>query len=525
VTAPVNPRTPIVVGVGQVAERIDDAGYRGLSAVELAAAAARAALQDTGVDTAAIATLVDTVAGVRQFEISGPMFDAPLGKSTNYPRSVADRISAAPARAILEVVGGQSPQHLINELAATIAKGESECALVLGSEAISTVRHLANAEDKPDFTETVDGQLEDRGYGLDGLVNRYTARHGLVDAPTQYGLLENARRARLGMSPSQYAKEMGELFAPFTRIAARNPYAASPVERSVDELITVTETNRLIAHPYPRLLVSRDQVNQGAAVILMSVGAARRLGVPEPHWVFLRGHADLREQNLMDRVDLSHAPSAPMAVQEALRVAGIGVTDVSTLDLYSCFPVAVFNVCDGIGLAADDPRGLTLTGGLPYFGGAGNNYSMHAVVETVYRMRTQPGHFGLVGANGGTLSKYSVGVYSTAAADWASDRSAELQNEISGLRATPVTVEADGWARIETYTVRYDKSGRTGIIIGRLESDDSRIVATTTDGDSALLELLCDSDPIGSRVWVESFDHGNRAALSPRGTTNVGSHQ
>lgn len=81
-------------------------------------------------------------------------------------------MGAGPGRAILEVVGGQGPQHLVNELAATIAAGSSQTALVFGSEAISTVRHLAGAEDRPDFGETVEGDLEDRGYGLEGLFSR-----------------------------------------------------------------------------------------------------------------------------------------------------------------------------------------------------------------------------------------------------------------------------------------------------------------------------------------------------------------
>ena len=86
---------------------------------------------------------------------------------------------------------------------------------------------------------------------------------------------------------------------------------------------------------------------------------------------------------------------------------------MATFDLYSCFPFPVFAVCDDFGLTADDPRGLTLTGGLPYFGGPGNSYSLHGIAETVAAMRDKPGSFGLVGANGGVMSKYSVGVYST----------------------------------------------------------------------------------------------------------------
>lgn len=221
--------TVVVVGVGQAAERIDEPDYRAMSAVELAAAAAQAALDDCTVPE--VAKALDIAAGIRQFENSSPYSSAPLGNSTNYPRSVARRVGAEPPRAILDVIGGQGPQRLLTELAGTIATGGAEVALVFGSDATSTTRHFAKAEGRPDFSETVDGQLEDRGYGLEGLVMRHTAIHGLVDAPTQYALLENARRARLGLSPEQYAERMAELFAPFTRVAAKNPFAASPVER------------------------------------------------------------------------------------------------------------------------------------------------------------------------------------------------------------------------------------------------------------------------------------------------------
>ncbi|GFG74837.1 acetyl-CoA acetyltransferase [Mycobacterium botniense] len=506
-----DPRTPVVVGVGQAAERIDDPYYRGMSAVDLAAAASRAALEDCGADPDGVAAAIDTVAGVRQFEISGPHARAPLGRSNNYPRSVAQRIAADPARAILETVGGQGPQHLINELAADIVAGRADVVLIFGSDATSTTRYFATRDNPPDFTETVDGQLEDRGHGLEEFIDPYTVIHGLVDAPTQYGLLENARRASTGLGPAEYLRTMGELFAPFTTVAAGNPFAASPVERSVEELITITDSNRMIAEPYPRLLVARDQVNQGAAALLMSREAARRLGVPVENWVYLHGHADLREQSLLDRPDLGHAPSAVMAVREALAVAGIGVDDIATFDLYSCFPVAVFNICDGMGIAPDDPRGLTLTGGLPFFGGAGNNYSMHAVAETVIRMRSAPGQFGLVGANGGIMSKYSVGVYSTTPVEWKPDRSAELQKQIDAGPTAPLSKRADGLATIETYTVRRDAGRLTGIIVGRRDADASRFLASTEDAE--LIALLTDGDPLGHPVSVRAFDYGNRCFL------------
>jgi acetyl-CoA C-acetyltransferase len=515
-TSGLDPRTPVLVGVGQASERLDVPGYQRRSPAELAADAARDALEDAGADPAALAAAVDTVAGVRQFEISHPAARSPLGRSDNYPRSVACRAGAAPARALLEVSGGQAPQHLVNELAAAIAAGGSEMALVFGSEAISTVEHYACAGDRPDFGEHAGGSLEDRGYGLRGLVSRHQAAHGLTGAPSQYALIENARRARLQQTRAEYAAAMGALFAPFTRVAAANPHAAAPTVRSAAELVTPSDANRPIADPYTRYIVAREKVNQGAAVLLASAAAARRLGIPADRWVFLRGHADVAERELLDRGDLSASPAAVLAARHALQVAGISAGDLATIDLYSCFPAPVFNICDGLGLRPDDPRGLTVTGGLPFFGGPGSNYSMHAIAETVQRARARPGSYGFVGANGGIMSKYSVGVYCTAPAPWRPDGSAGLQSEIDGWPAIAQAQHADGWAAIETYTVSHGRDGaRTGIVVGRLEAGGRRFVARADDRDDEMLALLGSADePAGERVYARSFAFGNRVSAT-----------
>ncbi|MBB3602064.1 acetyl-CoA C-acetyltransferase [Mycolicibacterium sp. BK556] len=509
----VDPRTPVIVGVGQFTERIDDPDYRGMSAVDLATEAVRAAITDTGADVNAVTKAIQVFAGLRQFEICTPFASAPLGASDNYIRSVAQRVGADPERAVLESIGGNGPQKLVTEFAGAIAAGDIEVALILGSENGSTLKTFAGKDDKPDHSETVGGQLDDRGYGFEQYMSEYTAKHGLTGAPVQYGLLDNARRRRLGLSVGEYRQKMAELFAPFSKVAAKNPYSSSPVERSVEELATVTAENRMICDPYPRLMVARDTVNQGAAALLMSVEAARKLGVPEEKWVYLHGHADQREQDLLDREDVSVSFSEKQAVAEALRGAGITIDDVATFDLYSCFPFPVFTVCDDFGLAADDPRGLTLTGGLPYFGGPGNSYSLHGIAETVAEMRDKPGAFGLVGANGGVMSKYSVGVYSTTPVDWSPDRSKELQQDIADLPKIPVTRNANGAGVIETYSVRYDWPERTGIIIGRLDADNSRFMAISTD--AGLVALMSDGDPLGAAITVTAGEDGiNRAVLA-----------
>ncbi len=507
-----DPQTPVIIGVGQVAERVDDVNYQGMSPVELAAAAARLALSDTGVDPQQVVNVIDVIACTRQFENSTPGAPAPLGRSTKYPLSVAHLIGATPHRAVLEVAGGQSPQHLVTEFCHEILAGRADLVLLAGAEAISTIRHLASAADRPDFSDNpddIEGSYEDRGFGLAGLTSMEQAAHGLVTAPAQYALLENARRASRGESREKYATAMGGLFAPFTDVAAANPLSAAPERHSAEELTTVTQRNRMIVEPYPRFLVARDQVNQGAAVLLTSVQSAQRLGIDRSRWVFLHGHADLRERNLLERNDFGVAPSAAMAVEHALEVADVTLADIDYIDLYSCFPIAVSNIADAVGLSPDDPRGLTLTGGLPYFGGAGNNYSMHAIAEAVQRVRATPGTRALVSANGGVMSKTSVGVYGVTASPFTADRSAELQREIDNWDHPAHVLHPRGWAKVETYTVTYGRSGtKTGIVIGRLEGGGGRFLAKAAD--DATIALLEADQPIGERIYVTPFGYGNR---------------
>lgn len=515
----VTPRTPIIIGVGQAAERIDDADYEGLSPIDLAVKAARAAVDDTGVAAAALTAAIDVVACTRQFEDSVPGAPAPLGKSAKYPLSVANRLGFKPKRAILEVAGGQSPQHLATEFAREIHSGRADVVLLAGAEAISTIRHLARQDCRPDFSDDPadpNGVFEDRGFGLFGLTTMEQAAHGLTTAPAQYALLENARRAARAEGRDQYLASMGALFAPLTKIAAKNPLSAAPEEHDAVELVAVTERNRMIAEPYPRLLVARDQVNQGAAVLLASVGAAQKLGIDESKWVFLHGQADLRERSLLDRQDLGSAPSAVTAVRHALQGAGLDIDDIQFFDFYSCFPIAVSNITDALGLSADDPRGLTVTGGLPFFGGAGNNYSMHAIAEAVDRVRSRPGSYALVSANGGVMSKTSVGIYSTQPTELKSDDSAGLQRQIDALNSPEHVEHPAGWATVETYTIVYGRGGqKTAIVIGRLEDGGGRFLAQVAPGDDELVSVLESADnPIGKRIYVTAFGYGNRVTGS-----------
>jgi len=126
-------------------------------------------------------------------------------------------------------------------------------------------------------------------------------------------------------------------------------------------------------------------------------------------------------------------------------------------------------------------------------------------------MRYKPGRFGFVGANGGIMSKYSVGIYSTEPVEWRRSRSAELTKQVAALPTVSVTKAADGAGTIETYSVRYDWPVRTGIVVGRLDADGSRFMATSADAE--LVSLMSESDPLGAKITVTPTENGNRAVL------------
>ncbi|KEO89161.1 acetyl-CoA acetyltransferase [Erythrobacter longus] len=495
--------TPVIIGVGQYSERVGEPGYEALSYMDLGGRALAAAIADSGA-TQPVAPIIDTVGAIRAFEISRPDREPPFGGSNNVPRSIANRVGANPSRAILSTTGGQYNQYLVGEFAEAIAAGESGCAAIVGAEAISTALALAAKGEKPDWSEEVEGSLEDRGYGSDGLMEMGLFAHGATGAIPLYAIAENARRAKLDLSLDEYRLKIGELFEPFTRVAANNPHAAAPKARSAEELATITERNRIVAEPYARMTVARDQVNQSAAILIASARKAREMGVPEDKWVHIHAVTSATELELSERPDLSANPASIASVEQALAIAGKAMEDMAFLDFYSCFAIPVFNQIDHFGLSANDPRGLTLTGGLPFFGGAGNNYSAHAIVEAVERVRANRGKFALVGANGGWMSKYATGVYSTEPADWSQARVAKLPDANNGVPRSHEPFES---AVVESYTINVTKKGADAVWIGRNDAGE-RVVGNADLSNEPTRAAFEGGSPFGARLAVTRDERG-----------------
>ncbi|MGE3648322.1 MAG: acetyl-CoA acetyltransferase [Reyranellaceae bacterium] len=512
----VEDNTPILIGSGQITD-MTSTPTSARSPTAFMAEAARLALDDARAakGAAALAAALDAIVILPLFTDYSPRFSSPFGRSDNPPRSVANRIGAGNVRDLYYAhVGGNMPQYMINKFAEQITKGEIRAALVAGAELMRTNAIGRREKMTLDWNESPGGEPmrigDDRlGYSPE------EERHGLNAAIYFYPMIENAIRGAAGRSLPDHMLSMGRLFAGFARVAKDNPLATRREGYSAEQIATVDAENRYIAFPYPRLMNSNALVDQAAAVVMTSVGQAKALGIPRDRWVFLHGCADGTDTWVTsERTALHRSAAIHGCATRSLDMAGRTINQIDLFDLYSCFPSAVEIGCREIGLAEDDPRGLTVTGGLPFFGGPGNNYVTHSIAEMTSRLRAKPGAFGMVTANGNYVTKHSAGIYSTTPTEgtWMREDPKKFQAELDALPRQRVETAPRGAAKIETYTVTFNgKTPQLGVIFGRLENGN-RFVANIPS-DPGLLQEMISKDQLGRPGTVA--DDGTRNIFTP----------
>jgi acetyl-CoA C-acetyltransferase len=228
------------------------------------------------------------------------------------------------------------------------------------------------------------------------------------------------------------------------------------------------------------------------------VEAARAAGVPEDRWVFPLSGAEAHDHWFIShRPELHRSPAIRLAGHAALELAGVGTDDLGPVDLYSCFPAVVQMAAHELGLPIDDrARSLTLTGGLTFGGGPGNNYTSHGIAQLVGALRAAPGTVGLATGLGWYATKHSIGVYASRPPAQGGFAWRDVQPEVDVLPQCTVDSDAQGAVRVETYTVTFDREGHPehGIVACRT-SADHRAWGTITDQDT--LASLCAEEGIG----------------------------
>ncbi len=379
-------------------------------------------------------------------------YDDPVGR-------LSERLGQSGIGGTYSILAGTSPQRLLDAAAAAMMRGEVSVALVVGAEAQATLTRMAAVNDAPRWSYPHPAPV-----GVLDMVDEWylptEIRHGVLPAWLTFALLDQARWAARG-GRSEDRLHSYESLARLSETASRNADAWFRIRRTAAELATATQQNRMVARPFTKLMTAFPKVDMAAANLLVTEEVADRWKVPDDRRVYLRGWGFERDAaHVAARLDLASSPAMRHATQRALAVAGLHQEQIDAFDLYSCFAPALSFARDAIGMSPSDPRPLSLTGGLPYYGGPGSNYMSHGLSYVVDHLRAHPGASALVTGIGMHMTKHVAAVWSTEPGTGGLPRADERQQAAHTEVADPVVVrdEVDSTVSIEAATVVH---GRT----------------------------------------------------------------
>ncbi len=485
-----DPRTPVVAGVGQWSNRVD----RGEPAVEPAdmmAEALRRAADDSGAGARALV-------GADAVRVSRSL----SRHYRNPARLVAEQVGATPRDEAVTPIGGNEPQGLVAQAGRDIAAGDADIVLICGAEAWRTRSAIPRDQrERLGWTTQDDTVPPARQTAPDFQLNHPAEIARQVFAPSQvYALFEQALRAAAGRSIGEHLVRVSELWAQFNAVAVANPHAWIREPLTADQIRTPTTDNRWIWWPYTKLMNANSAVEQSAALIVCSAASATALGVPRDRWVFPRAATQAHDTYIVShRRDLHSAPALRAAARELLALAGTAVDELAHVDLYSCFPSAVEVAAGEIGLGLD--RQLTVTGGLSFAGGPWNNYGTHAIATLAGVLRANPGSLGLVTGVGGYLTKHTLGLYST---EPPSDgfRWADAQERAESTPGRELAEVVDGTATVESWVVQHGRDGDAERVLAACLLDDGRRAWASSDEADTVAEMRAGAEQVGRVVKI-----------------------
>jgi acetyl-CoA C-acetyltransferase len=484
VTTGVDPRTPCAVGVAT--ETWHPTGHDGApEPLDMWDQVVRSAVADAG----GRADLLSAVESLQIVYCQSWSYDDPTGR-------LAERLGIEPSHRLYSGIGGTTPQLLVNQTAQRMLAGELDTAVIVGAEALDTRRRMKKQGQRPEwsFPEQPRSPFPYEAPFLDTEI-----AHEVFQAWLTFAMWDVGRRADLGIALDEYRRQLGERLAPMTSVAAANPKAWFPLERSATELIAASPANRLLASPYTKYMVSVMDVDMAAALVLCTHAKADELGVPSDQRVYLHGCCYATDPYYLAEHD-SYARSPAMAavLRSALTGAGVGIDDVSHLDLYSCFASSVNFAVDALGL--DDERAVTVTGGLPFHGGAGSDYVTHSIATMAEVLRGDPGSRGLVTGVGMHMTKHAAAVYSTEPRTLGPGDAAAVQAELDAGPRRTISATGRGPAVVATYAVVHDRDGERKWALAVCDlSDGTRGYAKVLD-DGVLADMEADE-------WVGATVH------------------
>jgi acetyl-CoA C-acetyltransferase len=478
----IDPRRPVIVGVGQHTQRTDH-GEPELEPAALFAAAARRALEDAEASISG----VGSVRLVRSLSSLGYR-NAPL---------LAASIAGFDADEYVVVEGGgETPGAALIAACDAIKKGEHESVLLLAGEAWYSQTRAQRAGATLAITAQSDDEPPPTAHGsLIEFVHPVERSLGIVRPIQQYPMFEQALRVHEGRDLASHQAHLGRLAALASDAAQANPYAWDRQPHAAEEIATPSADNRMVGFPYTKLMVSNEQVDMAAALLVTSAAWAEAHGIARDKWVFPLAAAKGEASPISERFSLHDSVLVREVGRAVEAVSGLRCADASYVDLYSCFPSAVQVQAAELGL--DVHRPLSLTGGMRFSGGPWCGYAMHGFAATVGALREDPGSLGLVTGNGGAITKLVVTLLSTEPSP--EFRHASAQASVDAAPRRTLAVGHVGAATIESATVMHGRGGipEYGIVAARLP-DERR--AWGIVHDESQVASMTETDVIGHAV-------------------------
>lgn len=467
-------RTPVIAGIGEVLDRDNRLEPRAL----LVAAARAAEKEAQGLLSQVTSIDIVSIFSMRYADIGGLL---------------AHDLGLSPARAGETAAGGEKPIRLLGEVAERIARGEQTTALIAGAESLRT---RAQASRTGTLLDWGPADPEAKPFSPLDFVTPLALRYQLLQPTYVYPLYENACRHSWGQSVAAAEQESAELWSRYACVAIDNPFAWLRRTYTPAEILSDGPDNRLIAYPYRKLMVANPMVNQGCALLVTSLAAARAAGVAEEKLVYIGSGAradEPRDFLARDRYDRSTAQNA--VLDSVVRSAN---TKIDLWELYSCFPTVPKMARRTLGLGPEVQP--TLAGGLTFFGGPMNNYMSHAVAAAVRALRAGQGRTALLYGQGEFVTKHAALVLSaTPPPGPVVLQDVQTQADAAADPIPPLQEDYTGPATLETFTIIYNRHGEptTAPVLTRTATG-ARVVAQVPAEDAATLALLADraGDPV-----------------------------
>jgi acetyl-CoA acetyltransferase len=311
----------IGIGLSQVGK------VPGRSPLWLAAAAAKQALADAGIQKSEIDGVLASPAMAAQFHRFSVAFSEYFGVQPTFSNTLQ--------------VSGATAATMFNIAAAAIHGGLAETVLVVGGD--SLLSGLTPELALRSLTESRDQQ--------------YEMPFGIPVANT-FAMTAHRHMKEFGTTPEQLA----QVAVTQRQHAARTPGAQQTAPITIEDVLN----SKMVTSPYRKLDCSLIS-DGGAAFVLTSAERAKALGIEKPIYILGGGECYTHEH-----IFLMPSLTTTGAVQssgKAYAMAGYGPKDMHTAGVYDCFTGTVIMMLEDLGFCPKGEGGRFVVDGQMTYGG------------------------------------------------------------------------------------------------------------------------------------------------------------